>query len=52
LKNAERGVFKFVQNVPLELNFLNCSGAMAIPRFLSVRTCFAPDAGLDRSTGN
>jgi hypothetical protein len=33
LKNAAQGVFEFVQNVPPELNFLNCSGAMAFPTF-------------------
>jgi hypothetical protein len=33
LKNASQGVFKFVQNVPPELNFLNCSGAAAFPSF-------------------
>ena len=33
LKNASQGGFKFVQNVQPELNFLNCSGALAFPRF-------------------
>jgi hypothetical protein len=33
LKKAPQGVFKFVQNVLSELNFLNCSGAGAFPTF-------------------
>jgi hypothetical protein len=33
LKNAAQGVFKFVQNVPAELNFLNFFGALAFPTF-------------------
>jgi hypothetical protein len=38
LKNASQNVFKFVQNVPSELKFLNCSGVAAFPSFgLSAR---------------
>jgi hypothetical protein len=33
LKNAPQGVFKFVQNAPPKLNFLNCSDAVAFPSF-------------------
>ena len=47
-----RGVFKFDENVPVKLNFLNCYSASGIAYLRSVRTCFASDAGLDRSTGN
>ncbi len=32
LTDASQSVFKFGQNVPVKLNFLNCFGAVALPR--------------------